>query len=284
MNLHTNGAQLPRSPIPSLKDTPCKVRFDFTTDKGARSSFGVETKSVRIFECPGSGLRFRLPPSSEELEAFYVSQYHEFYGAGSEPEAPKLEYADRVHFLKEHCPGGNVLDIGCSTGVLAEQLKLGGFNAFGCDISQDACELAAERIGAERVFQGTLDEVAPSLDAGSFDAITLMDVIEHFADVVSPLEKMRDLLRPGGVLFLRTPTLTSPFFRIAHMSYWLSLGVYRKAIQKIYHAEHLFYFNERSIRLLLEDTGFEVVTIQRDPLRWRTFSASYRVPAKTTIL
>jgi hypothetical protein len=98
-----------------------------------------------------------------------------------------------------------------------------------------------------------------------------MDVIEHFEDVVAPLRAIRSMLRPGGVLFLRTPTLTSPFYALADASYRLSTGRYTGAVLKIYHAEHFYFFNEGSVRGLLEHLGYEVLAVTPDPLLWSNF-------------
>jgi hypothetical protein len=82
------------------------------------------------------------------------------------------------------------------------------------------------------------------------------------------------MLRPGGVLFLRTPTLRSPFYGLADLSYRLSAGRYTTAVLKIYHAEHFFFFTEESMRVLLLDTGFDPLWIGADPLLWKNFRTS----------
>jgi hypothetical protein len=82
------------------------------------------------------------------------------------------------------------------------------------------------------------------------------------------------MLKPGGLLYLRTPTLSSPFHRVAEWSYKLSQGRYKNAMLKLYHAEHLFFFDERSIRALLESLGYEIVAIDPDPLLWDNFRSA----------
>ncbi len=272
-----NNADLPTCPIPSFSDVQARVFLDVRSDEGVESSWGVKTSAARIYECPASGLRFRLPAPREEILAFYGAEYHEkMVGTEAEEQrtqAYRLENESRIAHLKRHCPRGRVLDVGCSTGLLAGQLKDAGFEALGADISSWACDQAAKVLGSDRVFCGHVEDLAKELE-GSLDAITLMDVIEHFEDVVTPLRAMRSMLKPGGVLFLRTPTLSSPFYKVADLSYQLSAGRYKNAVLKIYHAEHFYFFTEKAISALLADTGYRVEEIVPDPLLWENFRSA----------
>jgi len=255
---------LPTCPIPSLSHLEARPVFAVRSQLAVESSWGVGTRDAVLFECPETGLRFRRPPSRDEIQAFYGESYHDRM-AGSEDErereqAQRREARERVRHLRRYLDGGRVLDVGCSKGIFASELQAAGFEVCGADISEYACKQAAEVLGPERVFHASVEELAHD-HAGTFDAITLLDVIEHFPDVVSPLEAMYRLLRPGGVLFLRTPTLSSPFYRLADWSYRLSGGRYVDAVLKIYHAEHFFFFTEGSMRRLLGDVGFDVLEI-----------------------
>jgi len=269
--------EAPLSPIPSWAGVRSRVFLDVRSAEGVDSSWGVRTDRALIFECPRSGMRFRAPAPPDEIERFYEAEYHDRMAGGehdaARTSAHRKENLARIRFLQRFCSSGRVLDVGCSTGLLAGQLAEAGFEAMGSDISEYACQKAAELLGKERVFCGPIEGVADKLE-GSLDAITLMDVIEHFDNVVKPLATMRRMLRPGGVLFLRTPTLSSPFYKIADLSYRASLGRYKDAVLKVYHAEHFYFFNERSIRKLLEDTGYEVLAIEADPLCWDNFRSA----------
>ncbi len=263
----------PHSPVPSLKQVPPQIIYDFETETPVYSSCGVPTSSVRLFECAGSGIRFRIPPSPKELALLHDQGYQQFYGDGT-PElaaAHAEKLAERVQFLKRYLTRGKVLDVGCSTGLLMEELKRTGFEAYGCDVSSEACNATRTKFDWDKVCLGDAAAALQHFGKGAFDAVTLMDVIEHFHDAAEGLKTIHDLLKPQGLLFLRTPSLASPFFKIADWSYRLSFGRYKKAVQTIYHAEHIYFFNAKGLRMLLEETGFDVVVIAADPLPWRTF-------------
>jgi len=272
----SGSPEAPTCPIPSFSSVRARVFLDVRAEEGVESSWGVRTSEAQLFECPASGLRFRLPAPREKIAAFYRSEYHERMGGDEDAaraEAYRKENQERVRVLGRHCPSGRVLDVGCSTGRFAGQLREAGYDVLAADISEDACKKAAELLGEDRVICAPVESLVARL-RGSLDAITLMDVIEHFDDVVAPLRAMREMLRPGGVLFLRTPTLSSPFYKVADLSYLLSGGRYKDAVLKIYHAEHFYFFTERAIRALLEDTGYEVLSIEPDPLLWENFRSA----------
>ena len=98
-----------------------------------------------------------------------------------------------------------------------------------------------------------------------------MDVIEHCSNAVELLRAIYYVLAPEGIVFSRTPTLASPFHFVGNLSYRLTLGLYKTALFKLYHAEHLYFFNESSMRSLLNDCGFDILEISPDPLCWENF-------------
>jgi len=264
----------PSSPVPSLRRWKARRVFGLRTERPVISSWGVGTKEVTIWECPVTGLRFRESLPAEELRAFYGEQYHEkmtgAHGKKQRRLAYRRENESRANDLLRYVSAGNVLDVGCSHGDFAEALGRAGFDAYGLDISQEACEKSRAVLGSDHVFCAPLEELARS-HRPEFSAVTAMDVIEHCSDAAEFLHAAHAVLKPGGVLFLRTPTLSSPFHFVGSLSYRLTLGRYKTALFKLYHAEHLYFFNELSIRRLLEDCGFEVLEIAPDPLNWDNF-------------
>ena len=58
--------------------------------------------------------------------------------------------------------------------------------------------------GLARVVQGGIED-AERLLPGGFDAVTLLDVVEHLDDDVAALRTAGRLLRPGGTLLVTVP-------------------------------------------------------------------------------
>ena len=95
-----------------------------------------------------------------------------------------------------------ILDVGCGTGANLMMLSKFG-EAEGVDISEDALAFCRER-GLDKVRLGAGEELP--YDAGTFDLVTALDVVEHMDDDLAGLREMQRVLRPGGRVLLFVPT------------------------------------------------------------------------------
>jgi 2-polyprenyl-6-hydroxyphenyl methylase / 3-demethylubiquinone-9 3-methyltransferase len=130
-------------------------------------------------------------------------------------------------------PRSQLLDIGCGAGVAAEALARRGFDVLGLDAAAEAIEAA--RVHAEghdlplayRI--GTAEDLLA--EGLRFPVITALEVIEHVSDPVAFLGTLRDLLSPGGQLFLSTLNRTPRSFFAAkvaaeYLLRWLPVGTH----------------------------------------------------------
>ncbi|MGH7586455.1 MAG: class I SAM-dependent methyltransferase [Gemmatimonadales bacterium] len=99
-------------------------------------------------------------------------------------------------------PGGRIADLGCGTGHFLEAAA-GRWETWGLEPSADCVAFCRER-GLGRVLQGGIED-AERLLPGGFDAVTLLDVVEHLEDDVAALRTAGRLLRPGGTLLVTVP-------------------------------------------------------------------------------
>jgi SAM-dependent methyltransferase len=95
-----------------------------------------------------------------------------------------------------------ILDIGCGAGGTLQALSPHG-EVRGLDPSPEIVERARAKAGCE-VRVGSLPRDV-SYPPGSFDVVTLLDVLEHIEEDEASLAAVRDLLAPGGVLALTVP-------------------------------------------------------------------------------
>jgi SAM-dependent methyltransferase len=108
-----------------------------------------------------------------------------------------------VDLLRRHdVSKGRVLDVGAGFGFFLGALERAGYEGAGLEISPLAAERARQAVRAEIVVQGA-EERYPFPD-DSFDAVTLLDVIEHLNDYGAALAECRRCLKPGGKLFVIT--------------------------------------------------------------------------------
>lgn len=141
--------------------------------------------------------------------------------------------------------GGRLLDVGCGNGGFMALAKQAGWTVQGVDFDPEAVRTARSRgldvrVGGIEVF---------GEESACFDVITICHVIEHLFDPVVVIRRMYELLKPGGCLWLDTPSLDS----LGHQRFgdcWRDIDPPR----------HLVLFANRSLTKLLEDSGFKSVS------------------------
>ncbi len=148
----------------------------------------------------------------------------------------------RLADLKRVIPAGSLLDVGCATGGFL-RLAQGSYRAYGVEPDPGTSEQARQR-GLD-VRTGTLEDVTPP--EGRFDAITMFHVIEHADSPGALLARVQQLLRPGGVVMIETPTVDCLWFKLAKRSW-------RQLIP-----DHYFFFSRATLARLLQHTGLEPI-------------------------
>jgi SAM-dependent methyltransferase len=98
---------------------------------------------------------------------------------------------------------GRVLDLGCAFGVATRLLRQRGFDALGVDASP-AYIARARRADPTGTYL-LADATSVPLPDASFDAVFLLDVLEHLPDERTALAEVCRLLLPGGTLVLSVP-------------------------------------------------------------------------------
>lgn len=148
---------------------------------------------------------------------------------------------------RAHGGTGRLLDIGTAAGAFVAAASRRGWRAEGCEPNRWLAEWGARHYGVT-IRQGSVFE--QPYEEASFDVVTLWDVIEHTLDPRQMLERCRALVRPGGLLVVNYPDIGS----------WIARALGRRWL--FLTSVHLYYFDRRTIRRMLESTGFEVMEIR----------------------
>lgn len=165
-------------------------------------------------------------------------------------------YADLSAGLTEAGSGKNVLDVGCGQGELLQWLTDQGFEAHGIEPSDEAAALARGR-GLDARTATLEDLLAETAPPPTFDALLLLNVLEHVPDAPAMLRGIRRLLEPGGLLYIRVPNDFNPLQlaaqqKLAADPWWIAVP------------DHVNYFSVDSLVSVCGQLGFEAVDVQAD--------------------
>lgn len=108
-------------------------------------------------------------------------------------------------------PGRRLLDISCGEGILVHQASIRGVEAYGLDLAEAAVQIAYRQKGSTAGNEGFViaaGEHLPFPDV-SFDYVTNIGSLEHFADVAAGVREMARILRPNGTALVLVPNLFS---------------------------------------------------------------------------
>jgi SAM-dependent methyltransferase len=180
-----------------------------------------------------------------------------------EEEAGQRETArralDRIehHLTPTKARSPALLDLGCWVGFLLAEARDRGWATEGVEPSAFGSEYARERLGLKVHMAGLFDAPLPS---AGFDAVVLGDVIEHFTRPGDALGRVKELLVPGGLLWLALPDAGSRIARTMGRRWWSVLPT------------HVQYFTRGSITTLLARCGFDTLELATAP---KVFTVRY---------
>ena len=98
---------------------------------------------------------------------------------------------------------GNILDVGCAFGFATLKLARRGYTTVGVDNSSRYIAWAKRRHPGGTYIQASAESLP--LEDASFDAVFLLDVLEHVVDQQAVLREVERVLKPGGTLILSVP-------------------------------------------------------------------------------
>jgi len=142
---------------------------------------------------------------------------------------------------------GHILDIGCGFGgFLMAAFEQGWKYPEGIEIVPQVASYV------QRFFpvKTTSLEDGPSRK-NLFDVVRLNNVIEHLPSPRKLVESVREILRSGGLFYISTTNFDS-----------FSMAICGSNWQYIGGDAHIYLFTPRTLVLLLEDTGFRVVSVK----------------------
>jgi len=204
-----------------------------------------------LLRCEACGSELLSPqPTDERLTEIYGPDYYEPWAA---EEADVVDSIKRQTFgpLIDSCrlrPGSTVLDLGCATGSFLAEVTSRGARGYGIDLNGEAIAAAHARLPDVRFHAGVAaDQPFPGVQ---FDAIVMVDFIEHVRDPEAELRIIRDWMHSDSRLVVSTPRADSPLRRTMGMR-WPQ-----------YREEHLAYLSRAGVVALMSRARLRVESIR----------------------
>lgn len=222
----------------------------------------------RHVRCEGCGMVYVNPRLREDLghDAYAEDYYTETYRLKLIPALPyrtavinPRKYAQ----IMEYFPApGSILDVGCGLGDFLHECKKHGWKTLGIELNPFAADYARSEFGLDVVAQSVF---AFDEKSEKFNCITLWGVLEHVARPLALLEKVRGLLRPGGLLVLEVPSGDSFLVR-----YYERYGGH---VDRIIEGDrHIMLFSIQAFRDMMAKAGFREMRLQSNGLDFDTLS------------
>ncbi len=115
----------------------------------------------------------------------------------------------RLEWINARAPlsGKKVVDVGCGGGILAESMARKGASVTGIDLSDKALKVAdlhSLETGISVRYEKIAAEELAAREAGQYDVVTCMEMLEHVPDPSSIVQACATLAKPGGQIFFST--------------------------------------------------------------------------------
>ncbi len=219
-----------------------------------------------LFRCSNCGfirakeIYFKIKP--EEVygkDYFDKGQYANYK---KERLALEQNFKNRLKDIIKHKREGKLLEIGCAYGYFLNLAKK-NFIISGIDVNSQTTNIASKLTGIKTL---TGDFLTQKFSKNTFDVVSLFDTIEHLQKPKAYLEKIHTLLKPGGIVAIETGDIDS-----------LLAKVQKERWRLIDPSVHLTYFSTKTLRNLLENTGYRILSIKKVSFARSLIQITYRL-------
>ena len=235
---------------PSGPETTTKVPFCIGCGSTETRSL-LNVRGGRYVTCTGCGLVRNDPlPPEEDLEALaeYWSENHylqeDKLRRKFDPQVQAMAYGRVLRELDPYRCSGRLLEIGCAAGSFLDAAAREDWLPTGIELSKSTATYARDKRGLD-VRAGTISTV--DLGGERFDAVVMIDVIEHVYNPAHLLREAYKVLAPGGALLVMTPNVRS-----------LGARVLRSDWEAYAPGDHLWLFDCATLPTLCEQAGYTI--------------------------
>ena len=192
-------------------------------------------------------------PSADAVENIYTDEHAVLYAdaqfqfdAFNRMEAART--VEKIRSLKEK---GTLLELGPGGGCFLAEARGAGYEPYGIELNPIEAGWINQTL---RIPCESQDLSETSFDGKKFDIIYHRDVLSHLPNPIESFQAMNRALNNDGLLIFETGNIADVKKK------------YLKYFSQFSYPDHLFFFGERSLNLLLQRSGFEILRIEREPI------------------
>ena len=154
-------------------------------------------------------------------------------------------------------PRDHVLDVGCGTGMLLEQISAASPQAqlSGMDPSAEMLQIARGRLGENVNLHEGYAESLPFTNA-AFDVVVSTNAFHYFRDPLGSLREIRRVLRPGGTTVITDWCDDYAACRVCEL------------FSRLVNRAHVQIYGRDACQELLERAAFTAIRIDRYKINW----------------
>jgi SAM-dependent methyltransferase len=155
-----------------------------------------------LFECKECNGQFWFPMENPGSEWYGKDERYSFRNLNP------LKKPERNHrqFLQDlPAPNSKLLDLGMGTGNFLAAARMKGYDVYGIDFDSGAIHAAKEAFGLDQAAVGDIDDALHKFGKNTFNIVTMFEVLEHVENPGDFLEKVKQLLAPGGYIVVSVP-------------------------------------------------------------------------------
>jgi len=208
-----------------------------------------------LIRCVNCGLLYTQPfPEPGHINRYYDSQEYTSHTSASLTVknvlyriARRIALSYKLGLIKNYSDVGKILDVGAGSGDFLNYCRTKGWIVEGIEANTNARITAKEKFGLE--LHPSTNEYKPS--SAKFDVITMWHALEHFPNPQDQIEFNRKHLNDDGLMLIALPDHES-WDAFYYREFWAAYDAPR----------HLFHFTRKSVRLLVEKSGFKIVELR----------------------
>lgn len=225
-----------------------------------------------MVKCRNCGLLYHFPQVSKDKYLKNIQKYYSevdpSFGVAYSRKRLYKKFLHQIEDIKRK--NTRLLDVGCGVGYFLSLTKNEGWNVHGIEPNPDIVKKGSQNFGLDIQC---VDFEESNFPSDYFDVITLWNVYDELLNPAECILKIRKILKPSGVLYIRVPNAAFHLFmyKIQKTLKKLHLGYIVPHQSFIF---HIFSFSAKTLKWILNNNGFYNIRIKNS---WPTSGDPYGV-------